>query len=153
MILKGADMWVHPFSLRRQLNLMWQIRCSYLWHTAVKRMSCYSFFVKSKSGRSIVRTSLCGLSEMTSAFLLTALCFSKNAALNRVLSNDTVKGLALITLETPLDGLLSKLKAADHLQGSPGIALPPRHKNTHWLHTNPQTNPSWVTCFLQTQCH
>lgn len=68
---------------------------------------------------------------MTSTIGLAALRISKNAALNRVLSNDLVKDLTLITLEPPLDGSLCELKAADHLQGSPGgIALPPRHEDT-----------------------
>lgn len=87
---------------------------------------------ESKSGRSIFPTIRCGLGEMTSAIRLTALRFSKNAALNRVLSNDLVKDLTLITLEAPLDGVLCKLKAADHLQGSPpgNCITPPRQENT-----------------------
>lgn len=62
---------------------------------------------------------------MTCAILLAALRFSKNAAVNRLLSNDLVKGLTLITLEALLDGWLCKLKAADHLQVTGELHYPP----------------------------
>lgn len=119
---------------------MWQIWCSLISGIWLSNGGdTNSFFMKSQSDWSIVLTSHHNLSEMTSVILLAALCFSKNAALNWVLSNDFMKGLTLIALDCA--GWFTQWTKSS--RPSAGLTrelhYPRSHKNTHWLHTNPQS--------------